>query len=100
MEESRSHRNLNTAGRDACKYQPLTATQTLMVDDNPSVFISPSRIGLHWQALAAALEVNKTVKQVGLSDANLNDEGRQVQLRYLWVVVLVLQSGPFLDLTS
>jgi len=44
------------------------------------------------QALAAALEVNKTVKQVGLSDANLNDEGRQVQLRYLWVVVPVLQS--------
>ena len=49
MEESRSHRNLNTAGRDVCKYQPLTATQTLMVDDNynPSIIISPSRIDLH-----------------------------------------------------
>ena len=74
--------------------------QTLMVDDNPSVFISPSRIGLHWQALAAALEVNKTVKQVGLSDANLNDEGRQVQLRYLWGRGAGATEWSFLDLTS
>ena len=34
----------------------------------------------HWQALAAALEANKTIKDVGLSDDQLTDEGMQASL--------------------
>ena len=62
-------------------YNNPSATPRLIVAD--SLGISSGRGLQHWQALAAALEANKTIINVGLSaDAinQLTDEGKQASL--------------------
>ena len=105
LEDHREHRDprakicsrdeFGALSRYESRIYPSATQRLIMAWGYPSACVGFSGSSLqHWQALAAALEANKTIKDVGLSDDELTDEGKQASLLGIkkmksnWVVLV------------